>query len=96
MVHNWEENWGVEEAVLCLKLAHVDLAWVMLALVLLFLMMIPEEGEALGKEEDQQDLHFYPGKTQVAEGACKQEDYFHFFLESNHMPGHWTCLEMDW
>ena len=85
------------EAALCLKLAHVVLVWVMLALVPGFLTMIrAEEEEVLGKEEDPQGWHFFPEKSQAAEVVGMLGDCFRFFLESNRTRGHWSGQEMDW
>lgn len=78
----------MEEAALCLDLAHVDLVWAMLALVPWFLMMIQVEVVVLCKEGDQQGWHFYPEKSQAEVAACMQVDCFRFLLESNHMRGH--------
>jgi len=86
----------VEEAALCLKLAHVDLVWVMLAPVPGFLMMIRAEEEVLGKEGDPQGWHFYPEKSQAEEVVGMLGGCFHFFLASNHTWGQRSGREMDW
>lgn len=86
----------MEEAALCLKLAHVDLVWVMLARDLGFLMKIPAEEVALCKEGGQQDWHFYPEKSQAEVVACTQEDCSRFLLESNRTRGQQSGQERDW
>lgn len=86
----------MEEAALCLKLAHVVLVWVMLARVPGFLMMTRAEEGVLGKEGGPQGWHFYPEKSQAEVVAGMLGGCFRFFLENTRTRGHWSGQETDW